>query len=164
MKHILFALLPVALLAACETLPNDAGYPAAEAQTPAPEELAGGPEDPAEMPDPTPATEAAPAVVAKQTYIQYRRSPLVHSLVSESVMNDDVALMGLLSGARIYCGLDWQPGFVSFVNLANRQGLNLERVADDHGYYMGAAYRALKAAEHTCSDDDLVDLRAIDPY
>lgn len=163
MRLILFAILPIAMLGACETLPTAPAYPAAE-PTPIAEETADTAIAPAAEEVAAETAPPKPVIVPKETYIQYRKSVMVHSLVSESIMNDDVALMGLLSGSRTYCGLDWQPGFVTFINLANRQGLNLERVADDHGYYMGAAKRALEAAEYECSEQDMIDLRAIDPY
>lgn len=169
MKQFLAIIIPLALLGACETLPPETITPdpapvadetviETETETPAHAEETG------EDADGDTTDNAKPVAEQKQTYIQYRKSPLVASLVSESVMNDDVALMGLVSGARAYCGLDWQPGFVTFINLANNQNLNLGTVADDHGYYLGAAKRALEAAEYECTEQDYIELRAINPY
>ncbi len=162
MKRFTAILAPLALVA-CQTVaepqPVPEPPPVVEAE-PAPVEETAPPPAPEA---PAPVEETAP-VEAKQTYVQYRKSALVSALVSESIMNDDVALMGILSGARAYCGLDWQPGFVTFINLANRQGLVLETVAEDHGFYLGAARRALTDAEYKCNQQDLVDLRAIEPY
>jgi hypothetical protein len=168
MKQFLAIIIPMALLGACETLPAGPAMPA-----PAPiadassvgAEAAQSTESAQLDAGETEAKEtAASGITQKQTYVRYQTSPLVSSLVSESVMNDDVALMGLLSGARAYCGLDWQPGFVTFINLANNQKLNLGTVADDHGYYLGAAKRALEEAEYECTEQDYIELRAIDPY
>lgn len=165
MKRILTAIIPLALLGACQTLPATSGTAdAAPSSAPVPET----PPVETEAPETNAAAEpdTAPAIAdqPRETFIRFRTSPLVSSLVSDSVMNDDVALMGILSGARAQCGLDWQPGFVAFINIANGQRLNLGRVADDHGYYMGSAKRALEEAEYKCTEQDLIDLRQIEPY
>lgn len=157
MKNFLAILIPVALLGACQTLPVDTQAP------PAPVVAETTPE-PVEDVAPVETTEEVATPAPVTGYIQYQKSPLLTSLVSDTVMGDDVALMGLLSGTREYCGLDWQPGFVAFINIANGQGLSLEKVADDHGYYSGAAKRALTEAAYECSEQDFIELRAIDPY
>ena len=163
MKRFLTLLIPI-VLATSQTLPSAYAQSDVEpaAQT---EELSGGTAEQAgdESVQEAPVA-AAPAKDLTTGFLNYGISPLVISLVSESVQNDDIALMGIVNGARTYCGLDWQPSFVRLINIANRQGLVLEMVADDHGYYMGAARRALAKAEYKCTQQDFVDLRSINPY
>ncbi|MFC6198488.1 hypothetical protein [Ponticaulis profundi] len=109
-------------------------------------------------------SEDAAVTPVERSFLAYTKSPLLSSLIGDTIVNDDVAKMGVVSGARRYCDIDWQQGFVTFIQLASEQNLILERVADDHGYYMGVANLSLKNAEYECSEQDFVDLRAINPY
>ena len=119
--------------------------------------------------EPTPAETAQTEQVAEQTvtyvtFLDYRNSELVRQLLSQELLNDDVAIMGVISGARKYCGLNWEPGFVEFIQLANRNGYDLGVIAEEHGLFMGGATKNLRASGYQCIDEDLVGLRAINPY
>lgn len=109
-------------------------------------------------------TDETQQVVVPRNFVEYYKSDLVMALISDSIVKDDVALMGIVSGTRAYCQLRWEPGFITFMNAAHRQGLDLNLVADDHGYYHGAAVKALASAEYQCTEKDLIDLRAVEPY
>lgn len=173
MKYLLLGLAPLAL-AACQTtsLPDLSRAPSVEESLTSETTDDVAVEDAvSEVTEEIETVEADPiedAPVVKQTlsepYVDISPSPLVQSLVSPDLQADDIALMGIVNGARTYCGLDWQPSFVTFVNIANKQGLDVSIVADDHGFYMGSARTALENAEYECSEQDLIDLRAIDPY
>lgn len=108
----------------------------------------------------TGATTPVPAV----SMLDYSGSALIRSLVSDNLKNDDVAIMGIISGARKYCGLNWEPGFVGFIDIANSQRMDLQTIASDHGFFLGSATKSLRAADYKCVDEDLVSLRAINPY
>lgn len=157
----LWPLLPTLfVIAACETVP-----PSVPIADPLIEEpVIEAPVIEAEPAEDAPIEDEVIQPVPQAAFLDISGSPLIQSLVSESIAGDDVAIMGVVSGARAYCELDWQPGFVSLINIANRQGLDVGVVADEHGYYLGATRRALVAAEYTCLDEDLVQLRAINPY
>lgn len=114
---------------------------------------------------------AAPLVNVAQTkpvpavpLLDYSGSALVKSLISDKIKNDDVAVMGIISGARKYCGLNWEPGFVGFIDIANSQKMDLQTIATDHGTFLGSATKSLRDAGYTCVEEDLVSLRAINPY
>ncbi len=109
-------------------------------------------------------TDETKQVVVPRNFVEYYKSDLVMALISDSIVKDDVALMGIVSGTRAYCQLRWEPGFITFMNAAHRQGLDLNLVADDHGYYHGAAVKALASAKYQCTEKDLIDLRAVEPY
>lgn len=188
MKRILAILVPIAL-AACQTVPTEQVTPppplvvkdkADDTASPAPEKKA---DETVKAEDAVSKTDAEPkkettenkedaakqadkktVVMVRRGYVAFEKSELVVSLISESLLQDDVALMGVVSGARLYCKLKWEPGFVTFLNAANQQGLDLEKVADNHGYYLGASYRSLTQAKYACTEDDLIELRAVDPY
>lgn len=168
----LWPLLPTLfVIAACETVPSSVPIadpvvdePVIEApviETEPAEEVQIIEAEPAEE---EPIEDEVIQPVPQAAFLDISGSPLVQSLVSESIAGDDVAIMGVVSGARAYCELDWQPGFVSLINIANRQGLDVGDVADEHGYYLGATRRALAVSEYTCIDEDRVQLRAINPY
>lgn len=108
--------------------------------------------------------ETKQTVTVPRNFVQYYKSDLVLALISDALAQDDVALMGIVSGARAYCQLRWEPGFITFMTAAKRQGLDLNLIADDHGYYHGAAVKALAEAKYECSEDDLIGLRAVEPY
>jgi len=97
-------------------------------------------------------------------FLDYRDSELVSVLVSDEIATDDIAIMGIVSGARKFCGLNWEPGFVDFIMIANQNGWDLDMIADEHGFFMGGATKSLRDSGYQCIDDDLVALRAITPY
>ena len=121
-------------------------------------------EDATEAPETAPTEQAAEQTVTHVTFLDYRNSELVRQLLSEELLNDDVAIMGIISGARKYCGLNWEPGFVEFIQIANRNGYDLGVIAEEHGLFMGGATKNLRASGYQCIDEDLVGLRAINPY
>ncbi|MAP94296.1 MAG: hypothetical protein CMK07_05035 [Ponticaulis sp.] len=112
--------------------------------------------------------EASPEVEAPATvsprFLDYSNSELIKVLLSDELAGDDVAIMGLISGARKFCQINWEPGFVDFILLANANGYDVGVIADQHGWFMGAATKNLRESGYQCVDEDMVALRAIDPY
>lgn len=97
-------------------------------------------------------------------FLDFQSSELARILISQELMYDDVAIMGIISGARKFCGLNWEPGFVEFILLANQNGYDLGTIADEHGLYMGGATKNLRASGYQCVEEDLVGLRTINPF
>ena len=77
--------------------------------------------------------------------------------------DDDVAIMGIVSGARSYCGLNWQQGFAQFIQIAAQNGWDVTAIAEEHGRFMGGARRSLQEAGYQCNANDLQTLEAIYP-
>ena len=108
---------------------------------------------------------AAPATAPRErcTLLDYSDSALIWSLLSDQLRNDDIAIMGIVSGARSYCGLNWQQGFAQFIQIAAQNGWDVNAVADEHGRFMGGARRSLMESGYSCNANDLETLEAIYP-
>ena len=115
--------------------------------------------------DETPAPTATPASTQRdrRTLLDYSDSALIWSLLSDQLRNDDVAIMGVVSGARSYCGLNWQQGFAQFIQIAAQNGWDVTAIAEEHGRFMGGARRSLQEAGYQCNANDLQTLEAIYP-
>lgn len=98
-----------------------------------------------------------------QSFLDYNQSELVLALLSEELREDDVAIMGIVSGARSYCGMGWQQGFVNFMQIAADNGWDLNQIANEHGLFMGAARRALQDVSYVCNIEDAESLDIIYP-
>lgn len=112
----------------------------------------------------TDSNEVSPAPRSTTDFLDIRQSELARVLVSEELSLDDVAIMGIVSGARKFCGMNWEPGFVEFILLANQNGYDLGEIADEHGLFMGGATRSLRESGYVCIEEDRVGLRTINPF
>ncbi|GEM_PF-6998775 len=110
------------------------------------------------------ATDPVAPPTSVEDFLNYSNSELVQILLSEELRTDDVAIMGIISGARKVCDLNWEPGFVDFILIANQNGYDLSQIAAEHGLYMGAATKNVRASGYQCVDEDRAALRAINPF
>lgn len=108
--------------------------------------------------------EVAPAPRSTTDFLDIGQSQLARILLSDELATDDVAIMGIVSGARRFCGMNWEPGFVEFILLANQNGYDLPTIADEHGLYMGGATKNLRESGYVCVEEDRVGLRTINPF
>ena len=155
-----------ALLARAEELEAEAGLPPTPVsdETLTEQDIIETPAEETTAPAETDLSEevAAPELVAN--FLDYSNSDLVQVLLSEELRSDDVAIMGIISGARQACNLNWEPGFVDFILIANQNGYDLSQIASEHGLYMGAATKHVRDSGYQCVDEDRLALRAINPF
>ncbi len=113
--------------------------------------------------DESPAPSANATQQGRRALLDYSDSPLIWSLLSDQLRNDDVAIMGIVSGARSYCGMNWQQGFAQFIQIAAQNGWDVTAIAEEHGRFMGGARRSLQEAGYQCNANDIGALEAIYP-
>ena len=107
---------------------------------------------------PAPRQQTAPPAPAAPAVPQ---PTILSLLIGEDLASDSTAIMGIVSGTREHCGLDWQQGFVAYIQEAQRLGLPAGPVADDHGFYAAQTKAQLAQADYQCSTADTDELQGI---
>ncbi|MEL6794406.1 MAG: hypothetical protein AAFU55_08905 [Pseudomonadota bacterium] len=93
-----------------------------------------------------------------------RHANVVERIIADSrtdrSTNREIKLMGSISGAREYCGLDWRPGFREF---QSRDPENVQENQFSHSSSRNLIQTFLRLENHVCSDADIAALNAYDP-
>lgn len=90
-------------------------------------------------------------------------SLMLQALISDDIRTNSVAVMGVLSGARQYCNLNWRNGFITFIQSLAESGEDVGAASDTHGIYSGVALQNLKKANYQCTAQDVASLQTITP-